>query len=1106
MKNTLVIQQIKNQFLRILTFTFLTIIILLNNATGQVVNSTDFFRSVLYCNTPILEGEDLILSAIGGTSWSWTGPNNFTSNSDFNIISNADVSDTGIYYLTITDTIFDTITYHSINVSIDPPPGVIIIKTQPRVCTDSYLYLDNIYNNTPNYIFSWSSLPSNGVTFLPNSNSPNPIVVFSNVGTYQVTLIVKDAILQTVIATETISIEALFCCNGNTNSTLLDNTTLTNFLSTGFPIEDVIVINGLVGLDQNFIIPSNVTDIICLENAQIRLLDGYYLNVYNTTIKGCEKMWQSINVNDNSTLLMENCTIKDAQFAIYALPLDSKIILTNCDFYNNNYGIATWFSNPTLELSENLFAIQGNGMKPPMLNQKPKAGIISIGNPLLSLIFINVPNSFDGILNGIVAINSNLAAYSNFGTFSNMNETGLLGFDGSGITNLYDNNLPGPDNYFILKEGNTAPTATFDFENCRIGIWGQRVNLEIKNNLMNQVTTGILADQCYERTVMLDKNIINTPYEGIFLSQCDPVGQIDVTENTITLSPPADDPYVSACIKVHESGLWAEGIENIYKNNLTVNAGGKYGIYSNNAIVSIISENTIELNDALSNRAGIKLITGRGNEVRCNSVTGDDFQTGNSNTHEPFGIQVVSSTTVTYSCNETHNTYTGIGFEEICTGSDIRGNKMYDHTTGLYYNANANTGPQEYKGNKWLGTSVPLYPGTAALHIGNTSLSRYHVRPPCQYCMPPSLTPLWFFWNPRQGNSFDCELMSPPCEGGGSYNMVSGDTLITELDQAIALDSLLYESYETELNWSSDRYLYQKITEYPYLTQEDTLMQSFYTENINTTVGNYQDIENQFSTIYFQTKPIANILDSLVKLQINIADSIFNIRSLLVNSQNLEDSNFYISILAGLKASFSSLSALISITNQSLDTLRKEEFENLSTGIDQLPALTLPEMNEKTIRDITAEFKSNGFSSLTESQKNTIYSIAIQCPLSGGKAVYLARGLFSRIVDSLFNDQELCIAQGYVKSSPVQKDLITFSFYPNPTTEHLTIIWNEPLNTIVEFTLFDGLGRKIKQLSEHLKTANTRIDLEGMPSGVYSVQARYLDRVINLGKFVHNKQ
>ncbi|WP_207625840.1 immunoglobulin domain-containing protein, partial [Niastella populi] len=54
-------------------------------------------------NTPVCAGSTLNLTATGGTSYSWTGPNGFTLNTQNPTINNVTIGASGVYTVTVTD-------------------------------------------------------------------------------------------------------------------------------------------------------------------------------------------------------------------------------------------------------------------------------------------------------------------------------------------------------------------------------------------------------------------------------------------------------------------------------------------------------------------------------------------------------------------------------------------------------------------------------------------------------------------------------------------------------------------------------------------------------------------------------------------------------------------------------------------------------------------------------------------------------------------------------------------------------------------------------------------------------------------------------------------
>jgi hypothetical protein len=1095
--------QISKQLKSFFFIRVLTILALCNlagiNLFAQIYGDHEFFRASLYSNSPVIAGQELILQAFGGTSWQWTGPNNFSSTDKGIIIPNTNASDAGIYNLTINDTIYDTITTYSVNVIISPAPSFITLHSKPFTTTNSDFFLDNIYSNQPQFHFIWWTSNPSVIDFATDSTIGNPIINLSDSGTYKVYLEVKDSSFN-LVCTDSVAITAIRSCT-SPNATILNNTTLTAFLASGQSWQSVVFVYGVFTIDQNFNMPGNVNEIAMWNNAQIVIKPGVRFKMEGVHIYACgEQMWQSINVEDDAILELSLCRIQDGINAIWVEPYKSTIDLDQCTFFDNRNGIVTWASNPKMVLKNNTFTETGNGLLPPFLNERPKAGIISLWNPLLELQYVGGPNSFEGILNGVSALNSNVSIYSNFATFKNIEGPGP---DGVAISLIFSPSTPWSGTYQLLKEGNNDPFLLYDIQDCDEGIHVVKTHLVANNNIIKGVITGIKADLCSDKMITLDHNNIECTYEGIFLYQCDPAGYIDVVENSISLSPPADYPFINACIKIDETGLPVTGYENIYKNQLMVNPGGKYGIFANSNWESTIAENTVNLMDATSNLAGIKLVSCRANKIRCNSVYGDDYQIGNFVSHEPFGIQVVSTTSARYSCNLTHKTYTGIGFEDGCGGSEIRGNKMYDHTTGLYYNQYATTGDQEYKGNKWLGTATPLYPDVAARHNGPFSSSLYKVRPSCPYCLPPTTNVSgWFSNDPIPGPNFDCELMVPPCEGSGTAMSVNFDTIAGQLDYAIAFDSLQYPVYQDELDWSNDRYLYQKLSENTNLVNSDTVLAGFYQQTQDLSAGQYQDYEQEISGIFRQGQLMTAIIDSLSRMQFQLLDSLGTIKVLLANSITQQDSAMYTSIRCMLILSYEGLRPLIHAAQQALINQRTTDLSSIQSDLNQLPVTSIQEANEKVVREIISGTLNLGISNFTETQKITLFTIASQCPISGGKAVYLARSVYSSIVDTLFNDQEICLLEGIIKSSTVSSNQPSFSYFPNPAKDQLQVFWDETVEGVVTIELYDALGRQVDGIESHTTQNLSIINLRGIQNGVYFIQARYLDRIVNVGKFV----
>ncbi|MCS6904372.1 MAG: hypothetical protein NZ576_03195, partial [Bacteroidia bacterium] len=137
-------------------------------------------------NSPVCAGDPIMLTANGtpGASYSWTGPNAFSSTLQNPIIANATPANAGIYEITVTVP-FCAPVKSSTTVEVNLPPSPPNPTSNSPLCLGQTLQLDAILS--PNATYSWS-----GPNFF-SSTLRNPTihqVSTANAGTYQVVVTV----------------------------------------------------------------------------------------------------------------------------------------------------------------------------------------------------------------------------------------------------------------------------------------------------------------------------------------------------------------------------------------------------------------------------------------------------------------------------------------------------------------------------------------------------------------------------------------------------------------------------------------------------------------------------------------------------------------------------------------------------------------------------------------------------------------------------------------------------------------------------------------------------------------------------------------------------
>ncbi len=175
---------------------------------GIFVYKFDQIVSVV-SNTVICGGNYVNLSASGGGSYSWTGPNGFISSLQNPVLSNAVLANSGNYHLEVTN---GACTSNKLtNVLIKPQPAMNITNNNVSICQGSSLTLTVTGTATT---YSWS----NGVITSTNNVTPGSTTVFTVTGTGSNSCIVTNTVqvIVNAIPTLTASISNSICIGSST--------------------------------------------------------------------------------------------------------------------------------------------------------------------------------------------------------------------------------------------------------------------------------------------------------------------------------------------------------------------------------------------------------------------------------------------------------------------------------------------------------------------------------------------------------------------------------------------------------------------------------------------------------------------------------------------------------------------------------------------------------------------------------------------------------------------------------------------------------------------------------------------------------------------------
>jgi hypothetical protein len=143
--------------------------------------------------------------------------------------------------------------------------------------------------------------------------------------------------------------------------------------------------------------------------------------------------------------------------------------------------------------------------------------------------------------------------------------------------------------------------------------------------------------------------------------------------------------------------------------------------------------------------------------------------------------------------------------------------------------------------------------------------------------------------------------------------------------------------------------------------------------------------------------------------------------------------------------------------------------------------------NEQLINDIYLSYFTPGAADITDQVINQIKSVASQCPLSGGNAVFRARALLIPYDDKEYDDVALCQRLDSERVGGTTPEA-RLTVYPNPAYDMVVI--EIPKNLILgeesSLDLVNTLGQVVR--TEKISNSSLRVEMnvKGLPSGLYS--------------------
>lgn len=851
------------------------------------------------------------------------------------------------------------------------------------------------------------------------------------------------------------------------------------------------------------------SEICFAPGAAIELANDAQFKAEDTYFHGCEEMWQGMLMNNNGFIALKDCTVEGAENAVRTWT-SAFLHLNNNTFHRNLVSILQPPGSDTFQLGQfhsNDFNCTGATLPLPYPGQTTTVGTHSYAALELNegVIFLNNAdnpiNIISDMANGIV---SEVGGVYNVGTnIQNIQPDGAYVIDGHGV--YVKSNGASLYQYGLNTGGSSA------FNNCYIAVRTIGTNTRVVGNDMTNVETGILVQNGSSRYLRIDNNTVACTREGIILEQCDLANTFFVRDNDVEL---IGTQTGKIGIGIFEMGF-GQFNSDVSNNTVDVLNFGSTGIRIVGGTEHNIVDNLVNLNNH-GLCGGIVFDGGGWSNLTCNEVNGAQ------NAYQ-VGIAALSAEGIAFADNTVNTANVGMRFSGDCnktmletTTFDSNGVGLQMTNSALFGSAN-DANAQAHTGNVWLGSFSNIRAQHMTTNQEWIELSQFIVHTPegtiyhpeNETGLPASSDIEWFV----------LDESGTPETIGACMPGFTDDDHISELDKLIARDSALVDVFPAEVLRTAQKELYRRLKEKPQLINEDPDVAAFYAEKAQETMGQLTDIDISGKALNEVDASTKGQISSLKTQVESYRDQISQLKTTLPAEPTTVQLADFRAAQALLYDAVAGLEAQIDLLYQTIRSDKNLEADGIKGVNSGINVTEIIQENDKIVNDIYLSVVARGQLDFTALQSSQLWLIAAQCPLSGGKSVFKARGLY-RLIDryaDFGDDFDICNAGGIllnqthdngdenatiaqsklsneeaatVVNETASTDSYVLRVNPNPTTGLVRLTWTDDATATADAVLFNAQG---VQLRSFVCRNQSVTDVSGLSAGVYWFRLKLTD-------------
>ena len=787
---------------------------------------------------------------------------------------------------------------------------------------------------------------------------------------------------------------------------------------------------------------------------QITVQGGGNLILNNTTIQSCDTMWRGVTVLANGVATLSGSTVRDAENGV--LLQDGGVLkVANSYFYDNIIGIN---AQPELTLTDVYGQAQlyvtGTAFAPLSgfkkdYQQQSAHGTVPLSGIWLNKMYCTIgdslmqENNFSKMVYGIYSQNSHLTLTNSRFTNIHNHASWVAKAKGTAVVS-WGNKWNSLSSLTMRPATGTGSTVT----QCDRGIYATWSDNDVSKVEMSQVLTGIYSANGKGLKGIYNANSIYAVKYGIWLARNEGAKSNTVTENNIYMQ--GSSKGIAILLDEWNNAMSAQYM---ITGNLIELRSAAAGIVSSYALHPNIHYNNIyqyATGSSLPHTTGISLQGSDTASVSCNYIISDYPADSN---FVSIGIEVAQSKQFTLNCNTIKYENCGVYMGGDCQMKNTyRSNQVDSCDMGLYLNNAAIIGQQFHKGNRWLNVLNKVN----ATNVGSPILSPIVVHT--------NVNTIWHPLNisPNGPWFFPDTLGTPEQCGTDCYAaFTSGeDTLLLH---NIARGDSLSTGFVDETKNIAQQNLYDLLDLNDTLRYSDSVLTDFYDSNQLSTTGKLNTVKDYIkaaSSVNSYFSELLHLNDSLMvqtKDSISLADSLLHTDSLL-----------YGGIKEQLLVKLNTLMLNEKTLQEQIEAIQQGEWNNSKIENSNIQPLWPPEVNRKKMNELIALVAETGEDSI-QNYSSDLYSIAMQCPYSGGVSVYQARNMLRFINDSMeYDDGIACLQQGIYRMGKAMGRIenynaIDFDLVPNPADGKTEVRILTPVDGLTKLTLRTMLGQIMEE-------------------------------------------